>query len=325
MTRLFVAVAAVAGAIIFLALRIDWLELSAAFQQVNWPWLIGSAAAIVGAVVIRSTRLAILLDAWPEISRVIHGQNVGYLVNSIVPMRAGEMVTVLLVGQSQRIGRLKALAGIIVDRVIDLIAVVCLFALFSRSTDRISLTVWYGTLGLGAVMLIGLFACVIAGSAQPMIRRLALKMIPARFNRSRQRALDRIDRFVAGLSLLRDWRRAALISALTLVFWTVSILGCWLAVRASWPAAPVAGTAFALAIGLLGTAATSAPGGIGVLHVSLVFGLGLFGVPQAHALAAAVAYHALTVMVSALLGFWSLRHFGLHLRTLLNRSPGTVK
>lgn len=313
-----VGVAAALLAIGYLAWRIDWVELTAAFRATDWVWLLPLPAGFAAAVMLRSFRLALLLNATGSYRDVLHIQNIGYLANNIAPLRAGEIAMVMLFGRVPGIGHARALAAIAIDRIIDLVATVMIFLGIAASLPRVTGLAWYSVIGFGAAGLAALAALVVFAAHRRHVSRLLLRS--RRLRRGSGRRLVRVaNRVLNGAAILRNPVRALEIVGLTALYWLFSASLLWLAVRSAWGSVPLPATALALSAAAIGIAVTSAPGGLGVLHASVVFGLSVFAVPEANGLVAAIVFHAVGFTTVLVLGAWSLRHFGGNLRRLIAR------
>lgn len=318
--NLLVALSAVIAvlALGYLAWRVDWVELTAAFRATEWLWLLPLPAGFAAAVMLRSLRLARLLGMTGRYREVMHIQNIGYLANNIVPLRAGEIAMVMLFGRVAHIGHARALAAIAIDRIIDLVATVMIFLGVAASLPRVTSLAWYSVIGFGAAGFAALATMVVFAAQRRRVRRLLLR--PHRLRRGAGRRLVRVaNRVLLGAAILQNPFRALEIVGLTALYWLFSASLLWLAVRSAWGPIPLPATALALSAAAIGIAVTSAPGGLGVLHASVVFGLSFFAVPEANALVAAIVFHAVGFTMVLVLGVWSLRHFGGNLRRLITK------
>jgi uncharacterized membrane protein YbhN (UPF0104 family) len=184
-------------------------------------------------------------------------------------------------------------------------------------TVRRSSGLFFVTTGINAIALVGAGLVLAAGAAQPrdflrtwlpvllaVAATAAVLAAPAVARRGRPRA------WVRGVADgIDDARRAArrptwrLLGAVGYLGFDVAVLGT--ALSAVGGRMPVAGLVLAYLIGWL-AAALPVPGGLGALDAGLAGALVLYGAAPAHAAAAVLIYHAVSLAVPAAGGAYAL-------------------
>jgi uncharacterized protein (TIRG00374 family) len=281
-----------------------------AAEQANYFWLAASFALISLSIVVRAMRWQSL---FPRPRRLGFGNlfgtlNVGYFVNNILPLRAGELVRAILLGQLEPVSKIEAFSTIVVERIVDTLAViVLLFAAmplvhFSGGATKPAVI-------LGGIMVILLAALLLAAlhrdGALRLVRGTA-RMFPERF---RAPLADRAESALNGLGALTDPRSAAEVVGLTAIVYLLGVAAMEAQLRAFHLQLPPAAPFFLLAAGTLGLV-VPAPAGIGVWEGILIAVLtGLFGIDRTQAASLAVVSHViffLPPMLFAALFLWRL-------------------
>lgn len=230
-----------------------------AFQHVlssaQPQWLLLSMGSSLLALLVKGIRLSYLgrgLDFRLSLWQGLKYQVIAISLASLTPGRAGEFSKVFLLARHQR-GRLGlATLGVILERLLDMLAlgtlalIFCLTALHQR---MLSLALLLLTMGLLAVTLV----LIRLGS-----RNLALfeRLVPERF------------RLILGEMPQLAWSRLLVQSLLTLVIWLFEGLAQWLILRAaglSVPILPVLGINALVAISAI---LSLLPVGLGTVELS---------------------------------------------------------
>jgi uncharacterized protein (TIRG00374 family) len=226
---------------------------------------------------------------------------IGYMVNNILPLRAGEIVRVYVVARRSGHGFWTALATLIVERVLDGLAIVVILAglIFVIPVPR--------QLEWAAVVLLaidlGAMGVLVGLAIAPARVRHVLALVLRRWPRLAQRALQTLDTFGRGLEGVRTPGHLAPLAAWTLVVWCLSAASAWAMIRAvnldlGW----IAGWTVLAFVGL-GVSIPSAPGFIGVFHAAAILALGIFAVPPATSGAYAILFHASQYIPITLVGW----------------------
>jgi glycosyltransferase 2 family protein len=245
----------------------------------------------------------------------------GFAANTVLPLRAGEMVRPYLLARREGLSVPATITTIILERLLDLMTVLVFLGLFvvffDPGLDRVNAAVYksvklgglVGALGSGAVLLVlGLNA------VRPVLtHRLVdtcLRVIPVRF-RSRLSAL--IYGLLDGLAVTRDLTRLAQAIALSFPLWLSIATGIWLVTVAFHMTVPFTGSFLIMALLTVGVAAPT-PGAVGGFHEAFRIGTAVFyGVDNDRAVGAAIVLHAASFIPVTLLGGLFMMQDGLNL------------
>lgn len=267
-----------------------------------WELSFGAFLLFVGDRIARPCRLAVLFGGAVRLREAIGAQSVSQLVNLVLPMRAGEMVLVFLLRTTTPVSASAALSIVVIDRLIDVIAVLIIFAVALAVIPGIPPIVNGGaiTLGIASILVVAGIAILLAN--RDRVLNLAAKWLQG-FTPARAAAWHvRIEGIIGGFGILRDPKRIALAFVVTAVVWALSISGFALILKGIWPVAPFATAALAVCFGSIGMALLSVPAGIGILHASFALAAMVFGAPQEVALAFAILAHFLGLCATLLMG-----------------------
>jgi glycosyltransferase 2 family protein len=313
---------AFAALLYFAARVIDWPRLGQEFTAARPSYLVAMLAAWSAMLFLRPLRMMLLLGAVsrlvPGAYRIIWAAHViGMAVNSIVPMRGGDLVMALLFRQRLGVSVPQALSIILVDRVCDTAAVA--FVFLGALVFLPAAAPWSRGLALALIAGLVLGFAVLALMVRLRARFLAwLARNLARFERGMRWHAVAQD-LLSGLATFRTARFTSAIALITVALWGTTVLSYWLGIRAV-----ISGVSFAAAGFTVGAVGLSfivpiAPGGFGVFHAAAVFALSAFGVPVEPALAFAIIAHALQLISVLVLAAITSLATGLDPRAMLRR------
>jgi uncharacterized protein (TIRG00374 family) len=229
---------------------------------------------------------------------------IGYMVNNVLPLRAGEVARVYVVAHRWGRGFWMVLATIIVERVLDGIAIVVMLAVLVLVIPVPAYLQW-GAVLLLTVNVVGVASlallAVAPGHTERMLHRFTRRW--PRLERAAERAFLR---FRDGLEGIRTPVHLAPLLSWTVAVWLMPVAGCWLVFRALDLTLPWTAAWAVLAFVGVGVSIPSAPGYIGVFHAAATIALGVFGVSAAEALGCALVLHAVQFVPVTVVGWIAL-------------------
>ena len=249
---------------------------------------------------------------------------IGFAASFILPARAGEVVRPYLLARQEDSPVTAAFATVIVERMLDLVAVLLLLAVFlfglesgeAGAAPRLYQAVWYGgalAAPIGLAILVAMF--VMAGHPE-RLHRLVLRIervLPARLARA---VASFAKTFAEGLAVVRHPSRLVWAMGWSLVLWLAIALQVWLVVRAFDIALPLAGSFLVTAMLVVGVAVPT-PGGVGGTHEVLRLALTAFyAADNDAAVGAAILQHAVNFVPVLVLGLVFIAQDGLNLSRL---------
>lgn len=306
--------------------NLDGEELRRAFASAHLGLLALAVVITLQTYLIRAWRWQALLS---PLGRVRFGPAfrttiIGFTATFLLPARVGEVLRPYLLARQERLSVSATFATIILERVLDLTAVLLLFAAalpFLR-LDVGTQTRLAGVVAAGAALagLVAMF--VLAGHPERVGQWVDWfsRWLPARA----AAAVGAFARkFAEGLAVMREPRLLIVSLAWSLTLWISICLGIWLVSRAFGLSVPFTG-AFLIVMYLVVGVAMPTPGGAGGFHLAYQYAVTTyFGATVAQASAAAIVLHLVSFVPVAVLGLVFMWQDGLTLGGLRRLHPAT--
>jgi len=309
--------------LVFFFRGMDWAALGTALREARLLPLLGLVVVTLAVYSARAWRWGDLLLPLGRVPYrdLFSATMVGFASGLLIP-RAGELLRPWLVSRRHPIATSAGFATIILERLVDLITVLLLFALYlfvlpppqqqieGRLTDLLKLG---GAVTAAIALGVLVFLLALHANAERVIG--TLEKLLARAPRWLAEPLGKILRaFSSGLAVLRaPLGLLARIGLSSVVVWLLIALGFHLNHMAFGIALPFHANFLLIAFLVVGVAIPT-PGMVGGFHAFYLLALSeVFGVPRATAAAAAVAAHALSNLPVLVLGLVLLGREGLSL------------
>jgi uncharacterized protein (TIRG00374 family) len=302
---------------------IDWHALGQALRGANPVFLAGLVLVTVAVYSVRAWRWGDLLAPLGRVgyADLFSATMVGFASGLLVP-RAGELLRPWLVSRRHPIPTSAGFATIILERLIDLITVLVLFALYlfvlpTPATQvegpAMDLAKWFGIAGAGVSLAALVFLLALHTNAERVVG--VLEKVLARAPRWLAEPLGRmLHSFSAGLAVLRaPVAHLAKIGLQSLVVWLLIALSFYLNHLAFRIDLPFHATFLLIAFLVVGVAIPT-PGMVGGFHAFYLLALGeVYAIDRATAVAAGIAAHALSNLPILVFGLALLGRDGLSL------------
>ncbi len=318
------AVALLGGTLILLALIwfADPRRLFATLGRASWSWMAAGVLLNVLFLGLRGWRWRLLLrPVAPALGtpRATAVMALGWATNSVAPFKVGDLLRAYAVGTSGGPRFVEALASIVVERLLDVLALGAIVLVALAPT---------GPPGQAGALLLRIaagvaVAALLAGGTAAAVRwpdgtaRLigqALFMLPRAVARRIRRLVSHA---LAGMAALRSPPLLVATGALSLALWTVQLFGMLSFYRAAAQPAPVFTLVLAMALFTISLSLSITPGSVGTYELFFVAIFSGFGLSDAsHLAAVAVLSHAALTIVFLALGALGLLYLGASPRTL---------
>lgn len=304
--------------LVFLVANINFAQLAEALQSARYIFIIPSAAFIVLGLFTRALRWRVMLLGALSVRRSFSILNVSYLINGLIPFRAGELARAWLATRNTPpVPMFQSLSTIVVERLLDTLSVLIILALALAASPlpdelRAAAAFFAPAVAVGFLVLIVL-------SAQ---RQRALKAANALARRlpalERWHLVDWFGNFLDGLRPLTTPGPLAGMLFWTAISWAFSLASGYVLMYAFYPQANWAAVALFTAAASFAVAVPAVPGNIGTYEASVVLSLSAmgYGVPFETAVAFAVVLHALNLLVFGVLGVLGFVQEGVTLEQL---------
>jgi uncharacterized protein (TIRG00374 family) len=281
------------------------LEVAWRHMRSGSPGLLTAAAvAAFAGLVARGVRWRFLFARGmePRTRDLVRAVVIGTFVNNLLPVRAGEIATLVALRRSSKVaistGLLSSAAGRALDSavVLAMLSASLLWSLDEASYLPLSLAVTAVSAALVALLVAASwFAEPVRSLAPAVTARLLPKRLRARADRA-------VDGALAGVEALRSSGRLGLAVLWTVLAWLLNGSAGWLGLRAFHVDAPAWAALTLQGILAIGVALPSSPGFFGPFEASGRAALGLYGIDPSTAVGFIVPFHLAVYFVPALLG-----------------------
>jgi uncharacterized protein (TIRG00374 family) len=303
-----------AAGLLYFSLRdVRWADIGATVSHAIIPYLLLVFVISSFSVFVRSIRWGILLGAEQKLPvlTVFWATSVGYLGNSFLPARAGELLRTAMISSRSSLSKSYVFATALTGLAMDVIVVVALSSVMILTLPNTPAWLRNGSRTMAIFGLIGMAVLVILPHCEPLVGR-TLGVLPIRVG-IRNRLLRMAEQFLLGLRAFHHVSRFALFVGISFGVWMVDGISAICIAKAlhmtlSFPVAML------LLAGLaVGSAAPSTPGYVGIYQIVAVGILPKFGTSKSEAIAYILVFQVLAYLVFSvwgLLGLWQLKRVG---------------
>jgi uncharacterized protein (TIRG00374 family) len=285
-------------------------------------FLIGAVIGTLATYVLRALRWQYLLApiGAARFSNAFRTTVIGFAATFLLPARAGEVIRPYLLARREGLPATAAFATIIIERLLDLVTVLVLFAAFVLTLNPSTLSsanpehlarVKFGGV-IGALAAAGALAVAFLAAGHPeRLGRWALRIervLPATLARA---VATFVESFSQGLAVMRQPRRLLVSLALSIPLWVSIAAGIWLTTLAFHITLPFMGSFLVLTILVVGVAMPT-PGAVGGFHAAYQIAVQtFFGAPDDRAIGGAIVLHAISFVPVTLMGLLFMAQEGL--------------
>lgn len=328
MIKRLAAGAALGAFFLWLALRnVHFSEMADTLRRVSLPVFGLFCLMHLCSLGLRALRWRILVRPLAAVParRLLPPLAIGFMVNFLLPGRAGEVVRAWLLSRREQVSMSAVFATVVVERLFDGLAVICFLApapFFLGAGDPALLA----RIRMGALLLPLAYVAILTTlilvshhrerlsgflAAHPVVLRRPLLA----------RGVHLLERFCEGLAILHSWRSVAGVIFLSLMIWGWGGLANALMMREIGLDLPGYAPFFLLVLQAVGVLIPT-PGFVGPFQYAHVVALGVYGVPEAVAISLALLIHAGLFIAVLAPGFWfaAREHLGVRELTQATRT-----
>jgi len=306
-------------------LALVWKSVTAARKDFLFLALLTTALGFV----IRAERWKYLLEpiGHARFRTVFRTTVIGFGASAVLPARAGEVIRPYLLARTEGLSATAAFATIVVERVLDLVAVLSLLAAFLIAFDpglesrdsAVFSAIRYGGLVMAPVAIGALLVMFFMAGHPETLHAWLLKaeaVLPARIAGMIARFAKM---FAEGFGVVRRPGRLVASVAWSIVLWISIAAGIWLVSIAFGIAMPFTGAWLMLAPLVVGVAVPT-PGGVGGFHEAYsISATAFFGADNNSAVGAAIVLWAISMLPVAIVALLFIVQDGLKIGSLTTR------
>ncbi len=307
--KLWLSLVISAVALYFTLRGIRFDEFAATLSKAQTTWLLPAALTLLVTLSLRAWRWSCLMGGTP-FWITFHANNIGYLLNSTLPFRLGEIGRAYVIGERTRVSMTRALSTVVVERTLDLASIVLMFAGFAQS---VPMPAQFAAAAVtGGIVVVAVIAGFIVAIWQSVRVENLLLRITRRIPRLNGDSLmRRFHDLVDGFNSLRAPARLALAIGQTVGVWTATLILAYFTMMAFRPA-QFDEMGLTIVLSNLGGALPSAPGGLGVVQFFAKQALVIpFHVPEDVAVAFAFVWSLFQQFALIILGLYGLLRVGM--------------
>jgi len=311
---------------LFLAFRkVEWMEVVHVWASARPALMVAGTFLLVVAWMVSAVRWKVILSPSPGLTVVdtFSFITIGYLANTILPLRLGDLARATLIGRQRHIGISRSLGSMALERVMDILSLLTIilglmFVMEIPSVIRAGIMTMAGG---AVVMLVGLVMLAWHREKLCYLRKLLGWFLP---DRLADRLVTIIDRFSQGLDVIKHPFMLLAVYGLSMGVWMITGLATYIWLFAFNLELPWFAGLFVLVVINLGSAIPSSPGYVGVYHYLAVLALSVFGIDRSPALAYAFGTHALNMLANVGLGALFLAREGVSLQSISHADSITI-
>lgn len=328
---------------------IDWSRLGDSLAKAQWSWMLLALPLYLVGYWSRAARVSQILAPIKKIpaGHTLRPLVIGFMFNNILPGRLGEFVFAYLLGKREGISRTASLAAVVISRILDgfTILVFFLFGMFAfldvgagSSPRMISLGGMQMTQDalVGKIYLAGILGFIVFGLVMGVCFALImwkdftitivdriLSIFPERFTALGHKGKLALERFIAGLDILRNPKALVAVFLFNFVPWGLELFTYYFAAKTFGLDLNLRQCSFIMGMTNLAMILPSGPGGIGLFEYGGLMIMKLYGLENTVALAYIVVVHAIILIPINLWGFFFMVREGISFQEALSEKKGS--
>lgn len=309
---------AVSAVFLILAVRqVDWARTITTLRAADLRLIGLGTALLLGTFGVFAVRWKVLLStsARLPVKETFSYIMIGYLANTVLPLRLGDVARATLMGRQHGISASLVFGSVLLERVLDVLTVLVLILSLSVVIE-IPAIVQAGMTTFAGGTLAALAVLFVLAFNEHRLPSLAMRLPGFIPHALVERLAGLVARFAGGLHTLRDGRQLGQVLILSGLAWVVAGAGTMFWVKAFHLPAPWYAGFFVLAVVNLGGAIPSSPGAVGVYHYLAVLALSVWVPDRSAVLGYAFGTHGVIMLVNILVGSWCLVGKGIPLQSI---------
>lgn len=290
---------------------IDFKEAFRAFKQVRPLELLIVFVLNFVVIFFKSLRWQILLTPRPRLFILYLTNLVGFMANTILPARAGELVRALVLGKKENISKTTVLGSAALDRIFEGIGMLILLVIMPIIMETPE---WMkkGTFGFIIFFSIVFIIIILLMKLNP---NTLVKYIPLS-DKTNEIIKGVFEKLQKGFEAINNIKTSSLATTLSLAGWIVQIFMIHFVILSfDIHLTPLAALMTLLAVNIA-IMIPAAPGSLGTFELSVVLALGFFNIEKSVALSIALTYHFIQLIPVTIAGVISIPLLGMKFKDI---------
>lgn len=292
-------------ALIWLGRTVAWEEAFQALGSLHLAQMWPVPALLLLSFLFRAIRWQALIEHEPPVRLIdsFRALMMGYLFNTLLPARAGDLVRTLELARTQQMSRTKILATLVTEKIVDLGSVLLLLSMVLVIYP--ALPQWLSTAGNAIASVTGSLLVLTFGlhiSGAERLARALKYLSPVLPNVFSMRLEPMMRAGLQGLGTLFRPSRFAIVSGLTALIWAVEVILVYQVAKACGVDLSLGNALFVLLVLATVSMVPAAPGMIGTYEMFGLMALRILGEGEGSALVLVVTLHVITLSGAILLG-----------------------
>ncbi len=257
-------------------------------------------------ILFKSMRWQVLLTPRPGLIVLFLTNLVGFMANTILPARAGELIRALVLGKKEKISKTTVLGSAALDRIFEGIGMLILLVIMPLIMDTPD---WMkkGTLGFVILFSIIFTLIILMMKINP---DTLIKYIPLS-DKTNEIIKGVFEKLQKGFEAINNLKASTTATLLSLLGWITQIFMIHFVILSfGINLTPLAALMTLLAVNIA-IMIPAAPGSLGTFELSVVLALGFFNIDKSQALSIALTYHFIQLIPVTIAGIISIPLLGL--------------
>ena len=280
----------------------DFGELVIKIQQVNYTGVFIASLLLIISCIVRAYRWQVLLNPVEIIPlHPLFGATlVGYFGNGVLAFRLGELLRAYAVAKGRQITVMQAFGTVILERILDLVLVVCIFALtipwfpFEDDYSR------YGAFVFTGITILLIVLIIFTAHFNLLVKIEHLAIFNSLYG---QKLFSAINRIFEGIIVIKKTNHKGMVILSSLVLWGIYYCSTMIALDVCGISLGFVGTGILLVLGSIVIGIPALPGSVGTYDAGIKYSLMMvFNIASGKALTYAIVSHAISYFPLVLIG-----------------------
>lgn len=308
--QLWIGIGISAICIIAIFWVIEPREIWEALKTVRVGYLFWMGLGLVVFLVIRAMRWQFMLGRNVSWWQVFHIQNIGYMLNMVLPFRIGDIGRAVLIGNVPPATLAGGVSTMVVERMLDMLFIIVLMPFTLATVDTLPLWMQNGARAFGFASIAGILVLVIAANQRPLTTRITTAVFERIPRLNTQSWLKRVEELLDGLDSLTHFKDGLILGGLSVLVWGPILFAYYMGLLAVGITVTPLHAGFVVCASALSVALPSSPGQIGIFHAAVIGALQVLGQPEGTSASFAIVYHALNLTTMVVMGLIGLSGIG---------------